>query len=570
MDSIDVANKYRDMHGLSGDQIAGIDCSSVEILPTENDFNDEVLLPILNILSTTPVSNYNIYAIILGHMIPGGFIDDDGNKISSTSRISRIHYPHEYNLENYLFNRSDFSLYTDSYRDFALICTRIDGSISVVNKLLDNTSVYLRSRVANGTIYMDPYSYDANDSYARSSLYCINNILTDTNLDIYQTYYIDEYRDTVIPFVESDSFVFSRTQADVGQTFFKSSGSNRIFLYNIDDFSSYSVRSMVPGSWVSNAFMANYISAAGHLDEVLDSSIFLNPSAFFKSLMSRATLGESLMFSSRYLNNEISLFGDPLLSIYFPYSREIEDTSIPLSESIQKFYNNLTSSNAYMSLYSILSDNLVDYIVSSYSKEEENALLYVANNNIVEIEQTDNIYAAPYNNIVNLIEINNQYNIGSEKFDNTFININQYLNKNYILVSDIVNRSMIIGGEIEDNNLYETGSWIVEFNLRDERELFSLYHFEIDISRDLDFSDIIYTIRSLDDQGGWSYEYERGKYEELGPEGVSSEYIGRVIRYFSTTDYYLDRYDRFYVRVRQRDQYEMYDSFYNGQGIVFS
>ena len=98
-DSLEVARYYQSLHDLDDRQLISVPCSDTEILDNETEFNTQVLNPLDDALygSASLLINdeygsfLNIWVIILGYNVPGGFYDDF-DIISSTSRISRINY----------------------------------------------------------------------------------------------------------------------------------------------------------------------------------------------------------------------------------------------------------------------------------------------------------------------------------------------------------------------------------------------------------------------------------------------------------------------------------------------
>ena len=74
-DSLAVAEYYRDSRGLPADQIVPIVCSDIEILNSYDLFRAEVELPIFNSLNSAPLNARDIYVLILGYNVPGGFYE---------------------------------------------------------------------------------------------------------------------------------------------------------------------------------------------------------------------------------------------------------------------------------------------------------------------------------------------------------------------------------------------------------------------------------------------------------------------------------------------------------------
>ena len=129
LDSAEFAAYYAEKHGMSAftsnpsgstgstgginwevhGQLLGIQLTNTsEILPSETVFNTQLLDPIVDAISNSvELDNLNIWGIVLGYNIPGGFYDVD-NIVSSTSRISRLNFSFSKKTLNKLYNRSIF------------------------------------------------------------------------------------------------------------------------------------------------------------------------------------------------------------------------------------------------------------------------------------------------------------------------------------------------------------------------------------------------------------------------------------------------------------------------------
>ena len=253
-DSLEFATYYAGKHGMDvfssntsaniGDtggiswevngQLLGIQLTdNSEILESEDVFNTQLLNPILDaITNAEELKDMSIWGIVLGYDIPGGF--RHGNDIvSSTSRLSRLNFSFSKKTQNKLYNRSIFQRFDSTDASYALICSRIDApTLKKAKAYLDNAEKVNDQSLVNGTFYFDPYSDRATIGTSE-----YQDILTDfgegvlplLNLNTWTTTFMDPYIDSIIPFVEQDSFVWSWFTDRSHSTFFQDSNAIRVF-----------------------------------------------------------------------------------------------------------------------------------------------------------------------------------------------------------------------------------------------------------------------------------------------------------------------------------------------------
>ena len=143
-----------------------------------------------------------------------------------------------------------------------------------------------------------------------------------------------------------------------------------------------------------------------------------------------------------------------------------------------------------------------------------------------------------------------------------------YLNTNNFKVSqlllDVVKDNDII---LPSDLIYEEGFWEHKSLIIDKSNLYSLYHFEINVSEDSDFSTILASADSSVSATGWLYEKEEEEFVPIPIDGVPSSYIDRNIMYQSLSTEYLERGKEYYFRIRQKDQYNTYNFIYYRDSI---
>jgi len=550
-----------EVHG----QLLGIQLTdNSEILSSETVFNTQLLNPIRDAISDSEeLGNLNIWGIVLGFDIPGGFYDGD-DIISSTSRLSRLNFSFSKKRQNKLYNRSVFQRFDSSDASHALICSRIDApNVQASKYYIDNAMALNDQLFANGTFYIDQYSDRATYGTAeyQEILSDFNDIkLPNLNLDTWSTTYQDPYIDSVIPFVEHDSFVWSWFTDRASSTFFRYSNALRVFFYNADYDGGYTIRDENSKRWPYLALSAGYVATAGAMS---NPSIlgFLNPNPFFDALLRGATIGEAFLYSVPHLDWTISLFGDPLTYCSFPAATVTEEAVIDEHET-----------------WNIMSKDLAKAAAQLYKKESE---LKLVNYEIVDIDNADPSEGADEAAVTLLYPANTLYTCNNtgvwegqlKPLVDTFFdfprlryyyqtagtlapNINDYLTEHGFKVSRLL--ANISGGAIiEEDNLLDEGWWQLEFTLSDDDvDNYVNYHFKLDVSTDPGFSDILiskdsYSIRN------WTYEKEKDVFSSMTFSGMTSSYVGRRVRYESrqdsliSLDEYLERGETYYFRVTQ-------------------
>ena len=316
--SFNIASKYKSLHDLDAEQLVGIPCSDIEILANENTFNNEVLDPIKDAISS--LSNRRIWAIITGFNVPGGF-HHGPDIIATTSRLSRIHHDFQKQLRNYLFDRAAFKRFDRVDARFALVTSRIDAAtLDITSDFLDRTSEFKKQSTAKGKFYIDPYSgilgADAAE-YQNEILDFVGRELVETNLEVFSTVFLDPYIDVVLPFVKDDSFTWSWFADRSSLSFFQATNSARLFFYNADYDGAFTVRDVNDRRWPLLAMRSDYISTAGAMSNPTIDGL-LRPRPFFRALLDGATTGEAMLYSTKFVDWTMSFFGDPLLQVHFP------------------------------------------------------------------------------------------------------------------------------------------------------------------------------------------------------------------------------------------------------------
>lgn len=532
-----------------------------EILSSENDFNTQILNPLKDAIQNSgELSSRTIWGIVLGYKIPGGFYDG-GDIISSTSRISRINHIFNKKQKNKIYNRSIFQRFNESDASHVLICSRLDApGLQSVKSYIDNAHKVNTQFVANGTFYIDPYSDRAGsnaDLYKELLLDFKNDLLPSLNLDIWSTSFMDPYIDSVIPFVENDSFVWSWFTNRATSSFFQYSNAIRVFFYNADYDGGYTIRDENGKRWPFLSMEAGYACSSGAMSNPgIDG--FLNPFPFFDALLRGACVGEAYLFSLPYLDWTMTLFGDPLTFCSFPSAEPVDENLIDEHEVWNMMCKNLSRIVAHLYKREIEIQEIVYKIVnidledpSSGSAEAAVQLLYPAyywyiNNNFLAWKSRIKLLVDCFFDFPR----KRYYYFGSNTKEP---DINDYLSDHNFKVSRLL--SSITGqGIIENSNLIDEGWWQFEFIVEEKVDDFVFYHFILEVSDDEDFTNILVT-RDSYQLRNWTYEKNKNNFVPMIYSGVSSSYVGRRVRYESRVDSligineYLTRGETYYFRV---------------------
>ena len=196
-------------------QKVGIQSTITSEILSEEQFVTNIEEPLQAALETPELENRNIWGIVLGYKVPGGYYDSNPSNediISSTSRISRINQTFSSKTLNPLFGRQVFSRFDSADAEKLLIVSRIDGpNVQFAQSIVDKGANLNKQKFANGTFYLDPYSDRATTGageYTDLLLYFQDNMLPTLNLPQWTTTFQDPYIDPTIPYVEGDSFVW--------------------------------------------------------------------------------------------------------------------------------------------------------------------------------------------------------------------------------------------------------------------------------------------------------------------------------------------------------------------------
>jgi uncharacterized protein (TIGR03790 family) len=280
--------------------------------------------------------------------------------------------------------------------------------------------------------------------------------------------------------------------------------------------------------------------------------IFLDPIPFFDAVLRGAPLGEAYLFSNPFLNNSMTIYGDPLMPMIIPnIDKNLEkinlfDAFTSISEYFAKAYSYLTrrAAAAFGLTDRILKTCDVDY-AANFIKPATNV-------------SADMSYDKVFSKMTKLGQscqswiTDASFNLLPPK-DPTFV---EYLYFSATRVSDV----FLAGcGNQEKTKevlpirfLYEEGSWVFETTIQEMHPyLFFLVQFELVVSLDIEFTEIIFDIRSVENLAQWEYEEPFGNFINLTYEGVPSSLKGRRLRYRSDEFQKFTRFSKLFLKYRQ-------------------
>jgi len=555
-ESLSLALRYQKIHSLDDSQLVSIPCSNIEILQDYITFQDEVENPLREKITSYPVSNRSVYAIILMPFVPGGF-KDGSDVISSTSRLSRIFYPFTKGVKNPVYNRQVFRRF-DGYDALScLIVSRIDGPSIVTDPWLTNIESAKSRLQITGNFYLDPYagySYSGSYEYTLELLDFLNNYSNRLGLVLQKTIQPPAGKDSFFSQIQNDSF-FWGWGADRGSlTYFKSTANTRAFFYNADFDGGFTIRDLDARSWPLLAIREGYISSAGSMSGK-DASCFLRPVPFMDTLFRGATLGEAFFYSQPLLDSTIACFGDLLSVFSFPIPFVDSQLLNPV-KSWKIMETCFAESITYLYRKTNILKNLRDKIASGSDEYVQEELDYSFDDIYKDFDETSwkNDYINLTTKFMNFVVDRN-----STAFDFAYPNLNQYLTQTKTQVSQIVldtlqNQDLV--STIIPSNIESEGSWIFEDFLEHYAGDFRFYHIELQVAANIEDFDISTPIISKDtffDISNWFYEDYNGDYQAFNGNGITSNYEGKKIRYLNKSEELLQRGEFYWFRIRQKD-----------------
>lgn len=556
-ESLSVANRYKELYDLDDDQLVSVPCSNIEVLQDYITFQSEVEDPLRAKITSNPVSNRSIYGMVLMPYVPGGFRDGP-DVISSTSRLSKIFFPFDKNINNAVYNRQVFKRFDGFDALQSLICTRIDGPSIVTTPWLDNIEIARSRFQVEGSFYLDPYSaytFRGATDYTDDILDFYSNYSSRLGLLLQKTNQPPRGRDAFFSQIEDDSF-FWGWGADRGSlTYFKTSSNTRAFFYNADFNGGFNMRDLDSRSWPILAIREGYISSAGNMSGS-DASSFLRPVPFMDALFRGASLGEAFIYSQPLLNSHMACFGDILAVFSFP-SSFVEAPLINPNKSWKEMETCFAESIICLYRKTNILKELRNRVAGGNDVVVQEDLDYFFDDLYQEFDETSwkNDYINLSNKLTGFVVDRN-----ATAFDFAYPNLNQYLSYTNTKISQIVLdtfQNPVLVSSIVSSNIETVGSWIFDDILEHYYGDFRFYHIELEVAKSLEDFDLIPPLVSKDtfqDVNNWSFEDYNGDFKPFSTNGITSNYEGKKVRYYNNGSDFLQRGEFYWFRIRQKDE----------------
>jgi uncharacterized protein (TIGR03790 family) len=527
-------------------QLIPVPCTGDEILANYATFQSQIENPLLTQLSNEYLAANDPWIIIVGYGIPGGFYQD-GNVISTQSRLSRMGHTPSWGMSNPLFGNYAYSTYDSETAEIALIVSRIDApTLSDAMAMVDNIKYVQRKSVANGLFMFDKYATIDTDEYGIQDANELNYLqdLTDfetltlpiLNMTTFKTTFWDEYTDVVIPRCITDTFLWAWKADRTGYSFFENNTYSRIFLYNADTDGGGTMRDADDKRWPLVALTQGYAASAGATSDPLPEG-YLRPKPFFNVLFQGGTIGEAFLASCPNLDWTVGLFGDPLIIAKFPNGQTLQ-TGYSLVEGFGLMSRDLQDALGYKSYGDTIVQNAFNSVFSSNDVDTIIDLSNAAN-------RMKNVYQQTTNEFSNLVA-------AFENFPGT--DLLGFLTTNSLQISKqivAINPSLAITSSL----LLTSGSWYFETPILSISTNYDLFQFELQVSLTEDFSDVILDLNTATSITGWTYEVEQNTFNAVPVEGVTSSYVGRRVRFTAASQQYFSSATTYYARIRQTNEY---------------
>lgn len=532
-DSYEFARYYGDIYDLTEDQLLAVPCSGNEFLDSFAEFENEIENTVLANLS---FSDPAIKCIVVSYGVPGGFYDSDNDRfVSTTSRLSNIYHPYEFNADNLLFNRKQYQVYNNDDAFQSLVVARFDAPDLVTAKAhVDKCKSVSRTGFANGKFFFDNVNIitDEKEAYYNDLGDFESFVLPVLNMPVTNTI-ADTVNDIPLFRLKNDSFVWAWESDRAGYSYFQETKTARIFCYNADMDGAGTVRDAEDRRWPMLAMSSGYAACAGTVDSV-EYDELLRPGPFFEALLRGASLGEAYLYALPKVNSSLTLFGDPLIRVRFPTGDTIDDFVSEI-EGFSAMAASLASSIAY-NIKQRNSLQHINQIIGASNDLTTKVDLFVKSANAASsvAGSTISVYRDAANELINF----------------PISDINDFLSENNIKLSRLV-KLATGNGKVLSANIATVGSWYVETSIVKDQYEYNSYHFVLEVSSNPDYSNVIYLYDSSEDSG-WFYEKMQDEFTAVPTTGVTSSYAGRKIRYVATET--LIPGTIYYTRIKQKNE----------------
>jgi len=222
----------------------------------------------------------------------------------------------------------------------------------------------------------------------------------------------------------------------------------------------------------------------------------------------------------------------------------------------------LARSLAYFDKKLSITEDAVNTIIASYDVSTETDLLYpiyqLYLDNLPTTKQS--IFTASVRLLLSYAEnrFTTEYITLNPNTSVANLTISQFLQmKSFKISQQILAMALDDAPTVDSRYIYPVGSWEFMLPLLDYTGLVTNYSFVVDVSSVPDFSSIIYSIDSSTAPNSWYYEtnidqFGNMTFEPVGIGGVSSRFLGKIIKFVSPPKYYLTSCEVYYFRFAQK------------------
>jgi uncharacterized protein (TIGR03790 family) len=562
-DSLDVAEYYKSARGLDADHLIPLPCGFDNII-IEQEYIDTIETPLLQKLnkfteSTSASSgSHRIWVIILGYHIPHAYyVDNDpyGETIAIASRLHRLGKNKSYKFPNFVYDRKSWSYFDQEDASEFYITAIIDGpSVLVAKRLIDRSVDIDNQLFVTGSIYVDPFGKQDTESqlkFQSDVLEFVSFTIPNMGMDHKITAELPG-EDPMVHFFKNDSFYWGWYTPRYSSNLFINQNERRVFLYNADDDSASDLSNDLSGEsdpWCNIAInIEPGYAACGGAVSAPGEDAYLRARPFFESLQRGASLGESFLFASPYVDWKIVLIGDPLLVINFPANLppelDLQNTKIPNKEVIRRTKNILEDAIAWQYRQPDILEDLIEFNYKSSNVSEQLPLMY----HLKSWYQSKSI--STRNQMLSPIVSKWITYILNTEGTSLQSWLETYQEKASSYLNNVIET---VSNKIPDNLVHPLGHWEYEFVYTHPRKAFEDVFFNLQISDSNTFATILANINSYTAIGGWRYESEPHIFVQIGTSGVPSNYSGRRIKYTSQESDYLTSLGLYYIRWRAWD-----------------
>ena len=542
-ESIEIAELYKSIYNLSDEQMLSISTPFTDILDSYEDFYNYIEYPIYNKIQDISSTN-DIFVIVLGFNIPYAFNMGDPyifdpysvvNTISSTSRLSNINHIFSPKTDNYLYNKQIYNSYNENNAQYSMICSSLSFSTKeIVYRSLLNSVNVKNQKFIYGKFYFNPYNSDTSidgNIYKDELLKFQNLYLDKNNIDYTITKESPSGYNSFFPNMNNDSIGWTWTSGEVDSSFFGNSNNYRVFFYNADSNDVLSIKDEDSNQWGKICMNAGYMTCATSVGDT-EINDFLRPLPFFQWITQDVTIGECFLYSCPFLNWTIGLFGDPMVTFRFSNQNNIslsavDDTKIDENEIWRLLKEDASRILSYLFNRKQLSISTLNVIINSYDPLFEIATLEYAN--ILKRNNTDDQISKYVSLFLSEVISYPGKRFYNSELTNAFA-LNDYLTQHEYKISDRLLDNCFARSIVDQDNLFDDYYFFIEFNLPEENNT-SFYNFYLEIAKDRDFDNIVFTSDSIVDQDSWFFEKYNYTFENIPTGGVPYSYYNKRIKF---------------------------------------